>query len=97
MNAEFVPTASAATVRQDPRVAWRSIDGEAVLIDPSNGTVFVLNRLGARIWELLEEPRTTEDLVASVDLDVAPPEETVAADIATFLAALAERRLVEPA
>ena len=47
--------------RQETRVAWRSIDGESVLIDPTSGTVFVLNRVGSQVWALLEEPRTVDD------------------------------------
>ena len=81
--------------RQETRVAWRSIDGESVLIDPTSGTVFVLNRVGSQVWALLEEPRTVEELAASVGRthDRAPA--SVADDVETFLTDLADRSLIE--
>jgi len=83
------------TYRQNPSVAWRAIDGEAVLIDPSNGTVFVLNRLGARIWELLEEPRAADDLARTLESEHPEERVRIAEDVESFLGALFERTLVE--
>jgi hypothetical protein len=81
--------------RQNPAVAWRAIDGEAVLIDPSNGTVFVLNRLGARIWALLEEPRGEEELAGALSREHPGEGVRIAEDVSKFLGALSERALVE--
>jgi hypothetical protein len=83
--------------RQSPSIAWRAIDGEAVLIEPMTGTVLVLNRVGARIWELLEAPRSAADLAGRIAAEHAAAEGSIAADVDAFLASLAARSLVEVA
>lgn len=93
---ETIPRAAGA-LRQNPAIAWRAIDGEAVLIDPSTGTVFVLNRLGARIWELLEVPRGAEELARALAVEHPDEGDRVAGDVAAFLGSLAGRSLVEEA
>lgn len=86
---------STCAYRQNPSVAWRAIDGEAVLIDPATGTVFVLNRLGARIWGLLEEPRGEDELARALAAEHPAETARIAADVAAFLGSLADRSLVE--
>jgi len=40
------------TPRRAVRVASRTLDGEAVLVDPGQSKVMVLNDVGARLWDL---------------------------------------------
>ena len=86
--------AAPRTFRQNPSIAWRAIDGEAVLIDPSTGTVFVLNRLGARIWERLEEPQGEDELARSLAEEHPEESHSIAEDLRRFLGSLAERSLL---
>lgn len=51
-------------LKQEARIAWRELDGQAVLVEPSDGTVTVLNESGTRLWARLEEPQTLEALAA---------------------------------
>ncbi len=85
---------TACVYRQNTAIAWREIDGEAVLIDPSTGTVFVLNRVGARIWDLLSEPRTQFELVGCIASENDLGVESVENDVAQFIAALDARALI---
>ena len=41
-------------------VAWRIIEGEAVLIHPAKGRTLVLNGAGASIWSWLENATEAE-------------------------------------
>lgn len=43
-------------------VASRALDGEAVLVDPAEGKVVVLNGVGARLWELADSHRAVADM-----------------------------------
>ena len=84
-----------ARLRQNLQVAWRAIDGESVLIDPTTGTVFVLNGVGSRVWSLLEEPRTQDELTDTIAAEHELPADAIAPDIDAFVASLDERRLIE--
>jgi hypothetical protein len=48
--------------RQNPVIAWREIDSEAVLVDPRNGRIRVLNRTGSVVWSFCEEARAEADI-----------------------------------
>ena len=64
----------------DTPVAWAetalstNIDGELVALDVTKGVCYGLNRMGTRIWELIETPRSARqvaDILVS-EFDVAP-------------------------
>lgn len=48
--------------RQNPVIAWREIDNEAVLVDPRDGQIRVLNRTGSVVWDFCQEAMTKEDI-----------------------------------
>lgn len=81
--------------RQNREIAWRAIEGEAVLFDTAQGMMRQLNPLATELWERLEREHTIAELVAFVTGSYDVPEDRARADIEAFLAALSERRLVE--
>ena len=70
---------------------------EAILIDIDSGYFFQLNKSAARIWNLVEEPRTFADLCGALQavFDAAP--ETFSVDMAEFIADMQERGLLKVA
>ena len=87
--------ASVICYRQKQDIAWRAADEQAVLIEPLEGVVFVLNQVGCRIWSMLEEARRPSDVVRAIARDYRKTEDEVAADTYPFLEALVERGLIE--
>ena len=79
---------------QNRSIAWRDLEGESVLIDPSCGTVFVLNALGSRIWRALETPNCEEGIVREIEETCSEVPAKVSDDVAQFLSALRERGLI---
>jgi len=77
-------------------VAWREIDGEIVALEVESSTYIAANRTGGVLWQRLTEGATEQALVAELigryDIDA----QRARADVAAFLAALAERGLLEP-
>jgi hypothetical protein len=71
------------------------VDDELVLLDPRTSLYFGLDRVGRRVWDLLEEPRSIGELCATLEqeFDVAP--EDCHADVIGFVARMAEADLVE--
>ena len=49
-------------VRRQPEWLTASINGDVALINRKRRSHFIVNRVGARIWEILETPRTIDDI-----------------------------------
>ena len=88
--------------RSDDRRSFvtREIGGETLIV-PVTGhvmeleSIYVLNPVGSRIWELLRSPTTTDQIVAVVAGEFAVSPQDAAADAAEFLDALAARGLIQ--
>ena len=69
---------------------WLSamIGDEVVMMSASSGQYIGLNAVGARIWELIEQPSELDDLCARLEaeFDVCPPD--CAREVEGFLADL---------
>lgn len=80
--------------QRNPKVAARVINGEAMILTPHDSVLHTLNPVATRIWELLPERRTLQELVESLteEFEVAP--ETAEQDVRELIAALAEKRIV---
>lgn len=74
---EDSPTLTANTL-----VTWSEtaisteIDGELVALDVTKGVCYGLNRMGTRIWRLIETPRSARQVseILTLEFDVAPEE-----------------------
>lgn len=71
------------------------IEGAAVLVAPERHLYFAINRIGARIWDLLAKPQTMESLVDTLVGDFAVDEARCRAEAGAFLQQLAERNLIQ--
>ena len=71
------------------------IGSEMVLLDYDRGIYYGLNPVGARVWQLLAEGRTSESILDLLidEYEVAP--ETLQADVAALLRDLEAQQLVE--
>ena len=48
---------------QDRKTAYRVIDGEAVIVDPTTSMLYSLNPVATLIWEMSNERTTVEEIV----------------------------------
>jgi len=84
------------TVAVASDVVSETLDGEAVLLDLRNGVYFSLNRVGTRVWQLIQEVGEM-DLVRErllEEFEVTPAE--VDRDLQRLLTELVQRGLVVP-
>ncbi|MDP9328346.1 MAG: PqqD family peptide modification chaperone [Actinomycetota bacterium] len=82
-------------VRAAPEQVSSDVAGETVILELGRGVYYGLADVGARVWELLREPRTVgeiRDIVVS-EYDVEP--ERAGADLLSLLAEMQTRELVE--
>jgi coenzyme PQQ synthesis protein D (PqqD) len=91
-----VPDLALETViarRPDPLTA--PVDDELVMLDTRKSVYFGLDRIGRRIWDLLDQPRPIGALCKTLEgeFDVSP--ETCRDDVLAFVGQMAEAGLVE--
>lgn len=83
-------------LKRNPRVTYKELaDGSgAVVLHLDSGDYHGLNQIGVLIWNLLEESRSVDSLVAGVrdEIEDAPP--NLSEDVESFVSHLLERDLV---
>jgi hypothetical protein len=82
-------------IRRNASTAYRNVEGEGLVMNPTDSMLHLLNETGSAIWEYLKEPHTVQEVLAMVldRFDCDP--ETATEDILTFLQTLQEQQLVE--
>lgn len=90
MTIKVKPTA----LRRVSSLPYQKLNDEVLVVDPKTREVHLLNATATRIWDLLEMPRTTEQLLATLteEFDAAP--EALRADVEVLLAELGSKGLV---
>lgn len=81
--------------RRSPQVLSRAFAGEALLTFPGGDGFESLKGPGYAVWVLLEEPRTSEELVSELAQIFEEEEGTIGSDVEGFLHSLVQRRLIE--
>jgi hypothetical protein len=66
-----------------------------VLLDSKGGRFYGLDDVGARIWSLSREGRTTEQIIEAVANEFDSDRATIVADVTRLLADLQTKRLLE--
>ena len=81
-------------VARDPAARWRRcVDGVVVMAGDADEPVF-LKAPGDAIWQLLQEPRTIDELVDELAAEFAGDRASIADDVAAFVADLRRTGLV---
>jgi hypothetical protein len=75
-------------------VVVRDLDGESVILDMDSGIYFGLDRIGTRVWQLIEQHGTLEEVVRIMQNEYDVDPQTLRADAEALVAALIEKRLV---
>lgn len=72
----------------------KEIDGECMLLDVANGIYFGLNRLGLRIWQLLTEEKSSDEICIILLNEFDVPRETLENDVSELLQDLLKNGLI---
>jgi hypothetical protein len=84
-------------VTRNPATAWRTIEGEAVILSLDTKVFRGLNAVGSRVWELIDGRRSVDEIAALVagEFQVAP--EAAARDVRAFVETLLAKGLATAA
>ena len=90
-----MPGARDAAIRIRKDVVFRDLEGELVLLNLATGVYFGLDPVGTRIWALIDEGRTVDDIVHVMTAEYEIDADACRADLACFLATLRDNALVD--
>ena len=79
---------------RDPDLVAADMDGDLVMMSIDNGEYYGVGGVGPRIWELLESPRTVEQISAAIVDEFEVEAETCREDILGFIRQLLDMGLV---
>jgi hypothetical protein len=71
------------------------MDGETVMMSIEKGEYFGIGGVGSRVWELLENPVTLEDIIETICEEYEVDAAACSRDIKTFLEKLLQTGLVQ--
>ena len=75
-------------------IAWRLVEGDALLVDPRNGRIYPLNPVAARIWEMLDQQHLASEIVESLVQEFDAPPDVIRQDAYEFIDRLFEAKLL---
>ncbi|RME29641.1 MAG: PqqD family protein [Deltaproteobacteria bacterium] len=96
-RAKTLSFAPNSRVQRQKDVAWRIIDGEAVIVSPADSLMHTLNDVGTRIWELLAGDKTLKEVAEILCAEFEVDPKRAEQDTIWFVKCLAKKGLVEPA
>jgi hypothetical protein len=82
---------------RDPGMIAAEMDGDLVMMSVERGAYFGIGGVGTRVWELLEEPRSVDQLCAAIVTEYEVDEATCRGDVVAFVQRLLDEKLVKPA
>ncbi|HTV60227.1 MAG TPA: PqqD family protein [Verrucomicrobiae bacterium] len=85
---------SPLAIRRNPKLAWREIDGEIVIISPEDSRVHELNETAGLFWREADGKRSLEEIARLLADAYDVPLETIRADVEELVADLAEKNLL---
>jgi hypothetical protein len=86
-------TAQGGTTRRADDVLARRLPERLVLLHPASGRYYTLDEVGARIWELADGSRTSDEIAEELAREYDAPRDTIRADVAELLGELRGERL----
>ncbi len=79
---------------QNPDVAWRVIDGEAVLLAIETTTYYSLDPVGTFLWKRFENGATREEVLSGLLAEYEIDEATAAKDLDELIGDLVSEKLL---
>lgn len=72
----------------------RDLDGESVILNIESGMYFGLDRIGTRVWQLIEQHGDVDAIVRVMENEYDADPQTLRADTEALVASLVEKRLI---
>jgi hypothetical protein len=81
-------------LQRRPGLLFNEIDGEVVMLSIENSEYYGMDKVGSRIWALLEQPISFKQLVDQLLEEYEVPEEKCREDTLAFVQNLTDKKLI---
>lgn len=82
------------SIRVSPDVVHQEVSGEMVLLDLKREIYFGLNEVGARIWEMINDGKSLDDVLDAIVSEFDVERSQADEDLHSLISSLAERELI---
>jgi hypothetical protein len=79
---------------REEEVAAKVMDGEAILINLSNGIYYSMDKVGGFVWEMVESRQSVEEMVTGIVARYEVSREQAEADLALLMEELVQENLI---
>ncbi len=81
-------------IRRNKNLLFNEIDGEVVMLSIENSEYYGMDKIGSRIWELIESPVSVNELIDKLLEEYDVTRDQCTHDTTGFLEQLAEKKLI---
>lgn len=81
-------------VDKNEKIPWRIIEGEAILVNVDKGEVIHLNKVAAKIWDLINGKKSVSDIIEHIYNQFEVDEKAAKRDTLEFLDELIKKGAV---
>jgi hypothetical protein len=81
-------------LQRKPGMLFNEIDGEVVMLSIENSEYYGMDKVGSRIWQLLEKPMTFKELVTILMDEYEVAEEQCRVDTLGFVKKMTDKKLL---
>ncbi|MCK8602747.1 PqqD family protein [Desulfoferrobacter suflitae] len=81
-------------IRLNDNIIWRTIEGEAVLLNQATGDYYGLNSVGCSFWEKIDGSRTVAEIIQLLMREYDVPEAAVTRDVLELIAEMQRQGLL---
>ncbi len=81
-------------LQRKPDLLFNEIDGEVVMLNIENSEYYGLDKVGSRIWNLIEHPLSLKDLIFKLMNEFDISEQQCINDTLAFLTILTDKKLI---
>ena len=92
MNGKISARSTVVTAKEQ---LWCDLAGEAAILNLQNGVYYGLDPVGARIWNLIQTPRTVDEVREALLYEYDVDTDRCERDLLSLLQALAAEGLIE--
>lgn len=93
--AKLLKIPSTAVISSTKELLSSELSGEAIILDMTSGIYYGLNEVGARVWELVQQPRSFESIHGILVAEYSVDPEVCRQDLVNILSELKNASLVE--
>lgn len=79
---------------RNPKLAWREIGGEIMIISPEDSQVHELNATASLVWKQADGTKTQEEIAAQLAAEFEVELDAAQADVAELMHRLGEKNLL---